>query len=358
MVLKGLKVSRRITVIAVLLLVIISLNGILVAFLIENIEDDAKILNYSGILRGSIQRIVKLEISHTRPETLNVLIKGIDELIKRFLNGENQVKTFTQNGDYRWTLQLLNDNWEKLKEIINEYRADPTAENEAQMIQKSEELWLLANDYVLMVQSISEYKMHYFHLFFLVTVVNLILVLVIILVIKKLVRDKLEYSVYHDYLTGLWNRWAFEEFITKKLEGLKNSSLSLIMFDIDHFKTVNDNYGHDTGDNVLQALGQIVEDNIRKTDILCRVGGEEFMILAPETDIDAAVKLAERIRFEVGNYDFERVGQVTVSLGVTEYVKGDTRDIMMKKVDEALYQAKSEGRNRIGQVESLRTNLA
>jgi diguanylate cyclase (GGDEF)-like protein len=126
-----------------------------------------------------------------------------------------------------------------------------------------------------------------------------------------------------------------------------NHPLSLIMFDLDHFKQVNDTYGHAIGDYVLQTLTKIARVNLREIDILIRWGGEEFIIIAPDTDLKSATVLAERIRKAVEEFTFDQVGKITVSFGVTQFKKDDTEDTIIKKADDAMYEAKRNGRNRV-----------
>jgi len=122
---------------------------------------------------------------------------------------------------------------------------------------------------------------------------------------------------------------------------------SLIIIDIDYFKDVNDTYGHLVGDDILKCVSKIVQENIRATDIFGRWGGEEFMITLQSTDINHAEKLAEKIRVATERYEFNVPEQVTVSLGVTEYRSNEDKDSFTKRVDEALYEAKNSGRNRV-----------
>ena len=119
------------------------------------------------------------------------------------------------------------------------------------------------------------------------------------------------------------------------------------MFDIDHFKRINDTYGHDIGDDVLVNLSELVKTCIRETDIFARWGGEEFMLLLPHTTMLNASKLAERIRAIIEKNNFPTVGTITSSFGVTQYVNTDTAETFTKRVDRALYKAKETGRNRV-----------
>jgi diguanylate cyclase (GGDEF)-like protein/PAS domain S-box-containing protein len=152
-----------------------------------------------------------------------------------------------------------------------------------------------------------------------------------------------------DYLTGVFNRTTFKELIEREIERAQryNKPLSMIMFDIDHFKKVNDTYGHSVGDYVLKTLAKIVREAIRKIDYLVRWGGEEFLIILPENNLDKAQTLAERIRQIIEHYTFDNVGKVTVSLGVAEFKEGDTEDTLINNSDSAMLKAKRKGRNRV-----------
>lgn len=166
---------------------------------------------------------------------------------------------------------------------------------------------------------------------------------------RKQLELELEKLATTDKLTQVFNRIKFHEIMKKEMERAKRygHSLSLIMFDIDHFKKVNDTYGHNVGDYVLQTLTQIVKERLREIDYLVRWGGEEFIIIAPETDIEKAEVLAERIRKGTENYVFDQVGAITISLGVAQLQKDDTEDTVIKRVDDAMYLAKQKGRNRV-----------
>jgi diguanylate cyclase (GGDEF)-like protein len=120
------------------------------------------------------------------------------------------------------------------------------------------------------------------------------------------------------------------------------------MFDIDHFKSINDTYGHDVGDAVLCEISQLVRENMRGTDSLARWGGEEFMVLSRQTSMQRARRLAERLRLAVAEFPFTDVPrQITSSFGVAVLTTGETTDDLIKRVDLALYEAKDTGRNRV-----------
>ena len=152
-----------------------------------------------------------------------------------------------------------------------------------------------------------------------------------------------------DALTGVGNRRSFDSKLTEMLNTANryNRPLSLIMFDIDKFKDINDTYGHEIGDFILKELSHLIKQNLRTTDFFARYGGEEFMIIAAETSLPTAKELAERLRIKAAEYDFNIGQYVTCSFGITEIIKGDTNQSIVFRVDNALYDAKRSGRNKV-----------
>ncbi|MEA3372710.1 MAG: GGDEF domain-containing protein [Campylobacterota bacterium] len=152
-----------------------------------------------------------------------------------------------------------------------------------------------------------------------------------------------------DALTGLYNRYKFNElYVTAyKTKMQRQNALSLILLDIDHFKQVNDRFGHNVGDRVLVQIAHVLLHQVRSVDIVGRWGGEEFIILLPTADVGQAAKLAEKLRVAIAEKEIELVGHVYVSLGVTEIVSGDMMESAVERADKALYSAKEGGRNRV-----------
>jgi diguanylate cyclase (GGDEF)-like protein len=151
-----------------------------------------------------------------------------------------------------------------------------------------------------------------------------------------------------DQLTGVANRRELYAELQKETDKSERYErpLSVIIFDLDHFKSVNDTYGHDCRDNVLREVVRAVESVLRATDRLGRWGGEEFVVLAPDTALREASRLAERLRAEIANHRYHSEPTVTASLGFAEYETGDTPETLVKRADQALYKAKFLGRNR------------
>jgi diguanylate cyclase (GGDEF)-like protein len=165
--------------------------------------------------------------------------------------------------------------------------------------------------------------------------------------------EELKRRVGTDGLTGAYNRVKFNELINGELGRARRYKrpLSLSIFDIDDFKRINDTFGHNAGDSVLITIANIVRKNIRETSYLFRWGGEEFVILLPETSLEGAGAQAERIRREIADFGFEQVGRVTVSFGLARYRENDTADSFLKRADEAMYKAKTDGKNRVETVD-------
>jgi diguanylate cyclase len=158
-----------------------------------------------------------------------------------------------------------------------------------------------------------------------------------------------------DALTGLQNRKGFERRLAEYIDaGLKlPENLSLMLLDIDHFKRVNDTFGHLFGDKVIRAVAQVIKSNIKGQDIGVRYGGEEFLVLLPDTSIDGALQLAEKLRGLIASGRIKRtnnnetVESVTISIGVAGYRSGETIEALIGRADAALYTSKTNGRNRV-----------
>lgn len=162
-------------------------------------------------------------------------------------------------------------------------------------------------------------------------------------------RIKLQKLSYSDSLTGIYNRYMFLRQAEKEFERYKRygSVFSITMIDIDHFKKVNDTYGHCEGDFVLREVTRIINENLRKTDVFARWGGEEFIVMMPETRSDGAYRAAEKLRAAIACHQFGMVGRVTISLGVAMIGEQDkSLELLISRADDKLYEAKRAGRNR------------
>jgi len=166
--------------------------------------------------------------------------------------------------------------------------------------------------------------------------------------LEKKIRE-VEYLSVTDTLTTIGNRRKFEHNLEKEISRVKrySHSLSLVMFDIDYFKQINDKQGHEMGDHILHQLSMVIKNQLRENDCFARWGGEEFILTLPETNLFQAKLIAEKLRELVNQIEFKDNLFITCSFGVTEYKSDESKNDLFVRVDNALYQAKELGRNRV-----------
>ena len=170
-------------------------------------------------------------------------------------------------------------------------------------------------------------------------------------------RDNVQMSIemaITDALTGLHNRRYMETHIGTLVEQavVRGKPLTVLVLDIDYFKSINDTHGHDAGDEVLREFALRIRKSIRGIDLACRYGGEEFVVVMPETDVGVATMVAERLRRRIASEPFAiqqgaRAVQVTISIGIAGVTDGESAANAIKRADQALYRAKRDGRNRV-----------
>jgi diguanylate cyclase (GGDEF)-like protein len=165
-------------------------------------------------------------------------------------------------------------------------------------------------------------------------------------------REKLRNQALRDPLTGLYNRRYMEDMLERfvRLAVRKDSSLAVVMIDLDHFKRLNDQHGHLLGDAVLRAVAGAISATLRETDVACRYGGEELIVLLPDCDTDAALAKAEEIRLRIEELSAAHGAEITASLGVAALPSAASTVVdLVKAADTALYEAKKAGRNCVRQ---------
>jgi len=158
-----------------------------------------------------------------------------------------------------------------------------------------------------------------------------------------------------DYLTSLYNRRRITELLEDEIQRANRykTSFCAILADVDHFKIVNDRFGHQAGDRVLTKIAEVIRSSVRATDLVGRWGGEEFVIISPETGFDGGFWLAEKIRSRLNSADLGEIGRTTASFGVTAFVAGDDVEDITSRADAGLYAAKRGGRNRVEKVPAV-----
>ncbi|MGH8376980.1 MAG: GGDEF domain-containing protein, partial [Pseudomonas sp.] len=165
----------------------------------------------------------------------------------------------------------------------------------------------------------------------------------------KRVEEELRALSVTDSLTGIHNRRYFQERLKAELERAQRDQvdLAVIMLDIDHFKRINDQFGHAMGDRVLQNLCQRISQRLRRTDVFCRLGGEEFMVLCPGSNAEQAHALASELWHGLRSVPVEGVGIVTASFGIAGWRPGEGADALLLRADSGVYAAKQGGRDRV-----------
>ncbi|AFJ02309.1 diguanylate cyclase/phosphodiesterase (GGDEF & EAL domains) with PAS/PAC sensor(s) [Methylophaga frappieri] len=162
------------------------------------------------------------------------------------------------------------------------------------------------------------------------------------------INNHLIHLSHNDQLTGIANRYRLHQLFQREMEYVKaqGKTFSVLMVDVDYFKKINDIYGHGVGDNVICEVARLLESLLRSQDVVGRWGGEEFLILCPQTGLSGASKLAEDIRHQIKTHQFSISESVTISAGISEYQPGELVEQCIERADQALYQAKTKGRNR------------
>ncbi len=338
--------SLRLILIVSLHILIIIGNGYIAYHGISMVEDDARIINRSGMIRGGIQKISKLE---TNGIDASQDIQKIDTYFYEFLHTDKSAIQARNMDAFLEQLQNLHSEWILLKKYIDDNKKTSTAPYKERIVLQSERCWEMANQTVGMAQALSEAKMSTFQLMFVVFFADFVLIIAIIWLINSLVRKNLEIHSRIDPLTGIFNRNVYNEEVYLEIERGKRYGykFSLLLLDIDHFKQINDRYGHDVGDEILKKVTALIASSIRKSDLFCRIGGEEFAIIATEAEIDNAQMLAEKIRKNVEESDFGIKRTVTISIGIAEWRTQDSKESIFKRADEALYASKEKGRNTV-----------
>ncbi len=330
-------ISKKIFILIFVLISLILVNNIFLFFMMNNIKKSSEVINLSGKIRGNIQRIVKLSLTESPPEKL---IDIVDYYVRNLVDKEKYLYLPLTSGHSE--AGKLKSCWEDVKKLIYD-----GADSE-RLIGVSERCWYMANEITYRYQKLSEENISYFIVIFSINGILTFIVLgILVIIAKREVKGKLEFQAHYDPLTKVLNRRSFIAIYNSIINRKDIFPASFMIMDIDDFKKINDTYGHNVGDKVLKKIVNVIKDNIRKKDLFVRWGGEEFIIFFPETDIDQAKVVAEKIRRLIENLEFEEDFKVTVSIGITELKKGEFLVEAIKRADRALYKAKRNNKNRV-----------
>jgi len=333
----GLAVSSLILFFLMLILGITLFNGyLLTKSLKSSIYKNALLVNKLGHIRGSIQRYTKLKLQNKSSNSVKAQVENdfnvVEELSKDYFPEEKRPHF----------LHL----YKKVKTCWNQLKNE---KNNKAMLTLSEKCWNEADKLTNFVALVSEYKNNkLLKNVLLITFITAFLILLIILFVYFMIKKGLEREKIIDPLTKLYNRRHFLEKINYFIDIYERYKrpFSLIFLDIDDFKKINDTYGHQKGDEILRNLSKHILSKLRHTDFAFRYGGEEIVILLPETEIYEAFQIAERLRQTIKKQIQIKSKPVTVSMGVGTY-QGEGMFSFIERVDEAVYKAKKSGKDKV-----------
>ena len=365
----------KISVIVTFLVIFLLIGNLFYSYYaINNFESkELTLQRISGRLLSHVQnlKLTTLIAAHTgdltwenryieHKEKANNMLENISNLVN-LDEGLNEVDNINQNKNK--IIEIENEAYQLIsqgrkKEAVNLLKSWNYIKNHQELIKATEELTNIVDEHV---QDNITFRKNIILLTFLIL---FILFLILIYAWYKSVKtwrynirkrkekeEEIIYLNYHDSLTDLYNRRYFMQAGKKEIERSKryNEQLSLMMIDIDHFKNVNDTYGHIIGDKVLKSLASLLKESIRNVDTVGRLGGEEFGIILPKSSLDKAKRVAERLRknIEENIFKFDEAKiSITISIGITSYhQKTKNMDNLIHKADLALYEAKKRGRN-------------
>ena len=342
----NIKKTTLLLIISILLLLVLIFFNIYVVIQFSHFKHEANIINSAGKIRGNIQRAVKKTMFGVSADDS---IKLVNDFFYNFKNKKTGFVITSSEKLFYKELEIFSDEWELLNLYLEQYHEMKTDDIKNMILEKSEICWILSNKLVYLTQKYYEEKLIFFNFVIFGNAFTIFGMSLIIIITRGHVQLKLERMANYDGLTNAMNRYAFNRYMSNELYKKQryNLQFALIIFDIDYFKSINDNFGHKTGDIILKKVVEISFSIIRKTDYLFRIGGEEFCIILSNSNLDSGIIVANKIRTTIESYDFIHKNRVTVSFGVAEPIDNESSDSLFKRADNCLYSAKNAGRNQV-----------
>ncbi|MBI4979588.1 MAG: GGDEF domain-containing protein [Spirochaetes bacterium] len=337
--------SRKVLVISLFTIIFSLVNSGILFIYLENTNHYPEFLTKIGRLRAAIQRTAKLA-SNGRDYQMHAAV--VDTYFSDLESGKGMKAFRTPSIAVR--IDELKKAWLEIWDACERYRTSGSSADRAGIIDSSERYINIARELSDDAQMVSENAKYILIWLGVMIAINALIILTAVWWLKTMVTDRLEHSATHDQLTGIYNRRIFEQFLENEInicsrqykEGYRSS---LIMFDIDRFKAINDTKGHGAGDMVLKKLSATVQGVIRKSDIFARFGGEEFILIVSGNNARHAMLSAEKLRTTIERTSFFDDVTITASFGITELHEKDAVAAALERADKALYAAKEHGRN-------------
>ena len=244
----------------------------------------------------------------------------------------------------------LKTGWEDLMLSVKNFRENPDKENSSALLAKSEEVWQESERMDSFFDDHAQRKMRYLVILTGGIAFNVLFLILMLVLLRYLLRGRLERNSFYDSLTETFNKKVFDEILEKEIDIAVRYKrrFHVLVIDTDRFKKIRDQYGHETGDSVIQRLAGVIRENSRSSDILIRSGADEFFLIDFDEDTIKVLGYAEKLRQAVEKSHFPGVGNITISMGVTIFKgKDDSKDEILRRAEEAVNLAKRNGRNRV-----------
>ncbi len=334
------KVSRKLIILVLILIATLPLGLQLSLSELHKMENDSLTINNIGYIRGSSQRIIKSSIKDERGYIMQSVENRFRQIEQNFIHTHSD---YFEQFDFIAHYTKLIQSWHALTQALKSSAGQESLE------QLTEACWQAADQTTNAAAKISKrkYDRTVLTVFSIGSLIFVILLFTLYLIYVE-VRSQLETNIILDPLTKLYNRFHLLEVLQRRIHTYErqHNPFSLLFIDIDHFKQINDTYGHRKGDEVLKGFSKLLKTNLRGDDVAFRYGGEEFVILATHENAAQAYVLSERVRKLTYAHDFGLKDPVTISVGVCEFGSDESLEGLLSHADAAMYEAKSTGRNR------------